>query len=90
MVNKLANFNFEIRYSPGKLNVDADTLSRMPVSFQGYMKNCSEVVNENVLNAVSSSIHETNAVKTTFLSSFTPLPEVVQEERADIPTMPRD
>lgn len=40
--------------------------------------------------AVSSSIHETNAVKTTFLFSSTPLPEMVQEKRADIPTMPRD
>ena len=48
------------------------------------------MVNKNVLHAISSSIHETNAVKTTWLSSFIALTEVVREESADIPTMPHD
>ena len=41
-VNELADFHFDIRYRPGKTNADADTLSRMPISFEDYMKNCSE------------------------------------------------
>ena len=42
------------------------------------------------MDAISSSIQETNAVNTAWLSSFTALPEMVQEWSADIPTMPHD
>ena len=55
-VNELADFHFDIRYRPGRANADADTLSRMPISFEDYMKSCSEVVNQDVLDAVTSSI----------------------------------
>ena len=61
-VNELADFHFDIRYRPGKANEDADTLSRMPVSFEDFMKSCSEVVNRDVLDAITFSIHETNTV----------------------------
>ena len=42
------------------------------------------------MDAISSSIQETNDVNTAWLSSFTALPEMVQEWSADIPTMPHD
>ena len=32
-VGELADFNFEIRYRPGKSNTDADSLSRIPADF---------------------------------------------------------
>ena len=35
-VGELADFNFEIRYRPGKLNTDADSLSRFPGDFRIY------------------------------------------------------
>lgn len=57
-VNELADFNFDIRYRPGKANTDADTLSRMPLSFEEYMRGCLEMVSQDVLDAVTSSIHE--------------------------------
>ena len=68
-VNELADFHFDIKYRPGKSNADADTLSRMPISFEDYMKSCSEVVNQDVLDAVTCSIRETNTVQTAWLSS---------------------
>ena len=41
-VGELADFNFEIRYRPGKLNVDADSLNGLPSDFKTYMDSCTE------------------------------------------------
>lgn len=35
-VAELADFNFTIKYRPGKTNADADGLSRIPMDFEGY------------------------------------------------------
>jgi len=87
-VNELADFHFDIKYRPGRTNADADTLSHMPISFEDYMKSSSEVVNQDVLDAVIGSIHKTNTVQTTWLSSLTAVPDRLREECVDIPTMP--
>ena len=71
-----------------KANADADTLSRMPISFENYMESCSEGASQDVLDAVTSSIHETNAVQTAWLSSLTAVPDILKEECCNIPTMP--
>ena len=89
-VNELADFHFDIRYRAGKANADADTLSRMPISFEDYMKGCSEVVTQDVLDAVTSSIHETNSVQTAWLSSLTAVPDILKEEHVDISTVSYD
>ena len=39
-ISELADFNFKIKYRPGKINLDADTLSRLPQNFESYMKTC--------------------------------------------------
>ncbi|KAL6485753.1 hypothetical protein MHYP_G00051450 [Metynnis hypsauchen] len=41
-VAELADFHFTIRYRPGKENVDADSLSRMPTDIETVMKECTE------------------------------------------------
>ena len=86
-VNELADFYFDIRYRPGKSNADADTLSRIPIRFEEYMKSCSEVVNQDVLDAVTCSIRN---ARTTWLSSLTAVPDRLKEESVDVPTMPHD
>ena len=50
-----ADFNFTIRYWPGKVNVDADTLSRMLSDINSYMETCTETTSQDVLQAVVSS-----------------------------------
>ena len=46
---ELADFNFSIKYRPGKMNKDADMLIRNPVSIQESGKWCTEEINtENV------------------------------------------
>ena len=62
----------------------------MPISFEDYMKGCSEVVTQDVLDAVTSSIHETNSVQTAWLSSLTAVPDILKEEHVDISTVSYD
>ncbi|PFX25317.1 Retrovirus-related Pol polyprotein [Stylophora pistillata] len=89
-VGKLADYNFEIRYWPGKASADADTLSRMPVSFEEYMKGCSEAVHQDVLEAATSSIYATYTVDTAWLASPTAVSGMLTDERVDISAIPCD
>ena len=67
-VNQLANFNFTIKYRPGKVNRDADCLSRAPLEIDEYINLCTqeasieEVVvilnTENDRNNNTVNIHE--------------------------------
>ncbi|TWW52959.1 hypothetical protein D4764_0155110 [Takifugu flavidus] len=41
-IAELADFNFSIKYRPGKANGDADGLSRMPQDMEQYMETCSQ------------------------------------------------
>lgn len=55
-VAELADFQFTIKYRPGKSNGDADGLSRMPLHMEQYMKTCSEEVHPEVMvSSVSGS-----------------------------------
>ena len=41
-VNEFAHYNFSIKYRPGKVNRDADCLSRAPLDIAKYMDLCME------------------------------------------------
>ena len=86
-MNELADFHFDVRYRPGKANADADTLSRAPISFEEYMSGCSEMVSEDVLDAVTSSINESNSTETTCLSSLTATPVMLEEALGSVSTI---
>ena len=55
-IGELADYNFNIRYRPGKANVDADTLSRMSLNMETYMETCTEETTQQVLQATISGI----------------------------------
>ena len=54
-IGELADFNFDIRYRPGKTHVDADSFSRIPFDFETYMKSCTEELSPEVMQAVTHS-----------------------------------
>ena len=54
-IRELADFNFTIHYRPGKRNIDADALSRMPSDDMAYMKTYTQIVPPDALQAVACS-----------------------------------
>ncbi len=56
-VGDLADFNFTIKYRPGRVNQDADTLSRLPVDdFESYMQTCTEEILPDTRKAITSAV----------------------------------
>lgn len=47
-VGELSDFRFGIKYRPGKVNADADTLSRLPLDIDKYMTECMEELTPEV------------------------------------------
>lgn len=50
-VGELADFKFNIKYRPGKSNIDADTLSRCPLNIDQYISQCTEELPREVVAA---------------------------------------
>lgn len=59
-VAELADFHFTIKYRPGKENIDADSLSRMPLDAETFMKECSEEVSSDVFGAAVQAVENQN------------------------------
>ena len=55
-VAELADFHFTIKYRPGKENIDADSLSRMPLNVETFMKECSEEMSYDVIGAATQAV----------------------------------
>lgn len=55
-VGELSEFDFSIKYRPGKSNADADGLSRMPVDINAFMTQCTEEVGREVFSATVQGV----------------------------------
>ena len=54
-VTDLADYNFSIKYRPGKANIDADYFSRQPMEISELQKKCTETLDSSSLHAVISN-----------------------------------
>jgi hypothetical protein len=77
-IGELADYNFNIRYRPGKANVDADTLSRMSLDMDLYMTSCTEETTQQVLQATISGVQIQE--KAPWVSTLTDEPTVFIKE----------
>ena len=55
-VSELADYNFEIKYRPGKVNTDADTLPRIPLDINQYIPTCTQETSQDVISATLSGV----------------------------------
>uniref|UniRef100_A0A8C5PXV4 Gypsy retrotransposon integrase-like protein 1 n=1 Tax=Leptobrachium leishanense TaxID=445787 RepID=A0A8C5PXV4_9ANUR len=51
-VGELSDYHFDVKYRPGKINIDADTLSRIPLDIEKYTTECTEQLSSEVVRAV--------------------------------------
>ena len=55
-VAELADFNFTIKYHPGRKNQVADTLSRMPVDIEEYINQCTVETDQETIEAIVQGV----------------------------------
>ncbi|KAL7870752.1 hypothetical protein SRHO_G00082490 [Serrasalmus rhombeus] len=82
-VAELADFHFTIRYRPGKENVDADSLSRMPTDIETVMRECTEELQSE---SVSATVQAVEAQQCSEMSWAMALPTHCVEEEEKIGT----
>ena len=80
-IGELADFNYTIHYRPGKSNIDADALSRMPSDNMAYMKTYTEIVPPEVLQAVACSAKSQDQGQVNWVSALT-------RDHTFLPTIP--
>ena len=76
-IGELADFNFDIRYRPGKTLVDADSFSRIPFDFETYMKSCTEELSPEVIQAVTHSTQVQDNGSSNWLTALTDDPSTL-------------
>jgi len=74
-VAELADFNFDVRYKPGRLNGDADGLSRMPLEGEH-----TEKMDATVLHAVVEATSRQQEGSTPWICAISCNPEVTSDK----------
>ena len=74
-VSELADF--KIRYRPGRVNRDADGLSRMPMVFEKYMDLCTEETSQEFIKATINAVQLQDKNLSNWVTSFAADPDVV-------------
>lgn len=81
----LADFNFTIRYRPGKANADADTLSRILMNMEGYMKSCTAETSQDELRTIVQTVQLQQQGRVNWVSSLTDDTRILNMDVTDTP-----
>ena len=68
-VAELADFKFIIKYRPGKINIEADALSRIPI--EKIMADCTDTTTSNIIQNVTKTSITTPEPESTWISALT-------------------
>ena len=55
-ISELSEFNFTIKYRPGKVNTDADCFSRLPIDIDSFITECTEEVGQDAFRAIMAGV----------------------------------
>jgi hypothetical protein len=55
-ISELSEYNFSIKYRPGRINKDADCLSRLPLDINKYKTLCEKNVDTDTFNAIMANV----------------------------------
>lgn len=50
-VGELSDFRFDVKYRPGKVNINTDTLLRIPLDIEKYVQECMEEFSQDAEHA---------------------------------------
>ena len=79
-VGELADFNFNIKYWPGKCHIDADSFSRMPFDINKYMPECTESISEETAKTMYQSARTISVGKSPWITAIVNSASVLKEE----------
>ena len=82
-VGELAEFNFTIRYRPGKSSVDADTLSRPADDMIQYMELCSQETSQEELKTIIDTAQLQEQGRVNWVSSLTDDPSIFNVDASE-------
>ena len=68
---ELADFNFTIKYRPGRSNADADVLSRMPLDIEDYRAQCTSEISSAHLGATVDAVQAESCVCCPWVDALT-------------------
>ena len=83
-VVELSDFNFNIKYKPGKANVDADTLSRLPLDFEKYMTECTKETTPTSIDATVNALKAQQTGLSWIAAITSPIPQDSDELHPDL------
>lgn len=89
-VGELSDFRFEIKYRPGKTNIDADTLSHMPLNIDKYVKECTVELSQEVVQATWNGTKAAQEQDVAWVSALALTTNANQEPPAPIPTISKE
>lgn len=84
-VAELADFHFTVKYRPGRENVDADSLSRMPLDMETFIKECSEEIAYDVIGAATQAVGHQNEFSVSWSMGVSATPAAISPETSIIP-----